>query len=268
MGDPDRLHQVVWNLVSNAIKFTPAGGRVEVRLRRRPHQIEIEVADTGEGIAPDFLPYVFDRFRQADASTKRKHSGLGLGLAIVRHLVELHGGRVRADSPGEGQGATFVIILPFEKARSESERPKKPRAIAEEKLKCENAPRLDGLRVLVVDDEADARSLLLSMLTENGALVRTAEGITEALTMLDEWPPDVLIADIGMPEGDGYDLIREVRQREVNAKRRLPAIALTAYARTEDRLRALSSGYQMHVSKPVELAELLTVLASLSGRIG
>jgi PAS domain S-box-containing protein len=268
MGDPDRLHQALWNLVSNAIKFTPVGGRVEIKLRRRPNQIEIEVADTGEGIGPDFLPYVFDRFRQADASTKRKHSGLGLGLSIVRHLVELHGGSVRADSPGEDQGSTFVITLPVERAQPENKGQKSPPAIAAERPRSEDAPRLDGLRVLVVDDDPDARSLLLSMLSDYGVQVRTAEGTREALAILDEWSPDVLVADIGMPEGDGYDLIREVRHREGNARRPMPAIALTAYARREDRLRALSSGFQMHVPKPVEPAELLTVLASLSGRIG
>jgi PAS domain S-box-containing protein len=263
-GDPDRLQQVVWNLVSNAIKFTPKGGRVQVRLERINSRVEITISDTGEGIDPEFLPYVFNRFSQADGSFKRKHSGLGLGLAIVRHLVELHGGEVSAESPGPGQGATFIIKLPLAAANARLKELEHA-APEVEGLAVENAPQLGGVRVLVVDDEADARKLLTAIFTSSGADVRAVGGMAEALRAIGDWRPDVLVSDIGMPEGDGYDLIREIRRADASGQR-LPAVALTAYARTEDRMRALAAGFQMHVAKPVEPQELLMVVANLAGR--
>jgi PAS domain S-box-containing protein len=266
-GDADRLQQVIWNLISNAVKFTPRGGRVETRVERVGSSVEIKVNDTGEGIAPEFLPHVFDRFRQADSSIKRRHGGLGLGLAIVRHLVELHGGEVSVQSPGVGQGATFTVKLPLAtiwdaEARARNEERSAPPA--SRPTISEAAPRLGGVKVLVVDDEADARNLLTEILTGRGAEVRAAGNMAEALSLLNEWRPDALVSDIGMPGGSGYDLIREIRRRDI-AGTQLPAVALTAYARTEDRAQALSAGFQTHVSKPVEPQELLAVIASLVG---
>lgn len=267
LGDPDRLQQIVWNLLSNAIKFTPAGETVKIQLRSKGSLVEIVIVDTGEGIDPEFLPYVFDRFRQADGSARRKHAGLGLGLAIVRHLVELHGGEVMAESPGLGQGATFTVKLPLAVNLSREDRLIGMRAIASSDENIAITAQLDGVRVLVVDDEADALSMVFSLLTNQGAEVRTATNMADALATLDNWSPHILVADIGMPDGDGYDLIREIRKRESSAQVRLPAIALTAYARFEDRMRVLVSGFHMHVPKPVEPAELVTVVASLSGKL-
>ncbi|HYE63950.1 MAG TPA: ATP-binding protein [Pyrinomonadaceae bacterium] len=270
-GDPNRLQQVVWNLLSNAIKFTSKGGRVQVRLERVNSHVEIIVSDTGQGISPELLPFIFDRFRQADGSTSRTHGGLGLGLAIVRHLVELHGGTVQAKSLGEGQGATFTVKLPLMIARDkgflarDGER-RHPTAEGGSLLPC--PPVLDGLRVLVVDDEADARSLVTTILEQCGAEVMTAASAFEALELLEKSRPDVLVSDIGMPEMDGYALIRKVRALPAERGGRTPAVALTAYARTEDRVRILSTGYQMHVAKPVEPTELAAAVASLAGRIG
>jgi PAS domain S-box-containing protein len=263
-GDSDRLQQVVWNLLSNAIKFTPNGGHVVVRLDQRDGHIEITVSDTGQGIAPEFLSHVFDRFSQADASSKRKHGGLGLGLAIVRHLVELHGGEASVASPGLGQGASFTIKLPLTSTlggKGELEQ------TVESESMTEDAVQLDGLRVLVVDDDADSRLLLMTILSEHSAEVRTAAGMADALRVLDIWPPDVLVSDIGMPDGDGYELIRTIRQREQITGKLLPAVALTAYVRAEDRVQVFRFGYQMHVPKPVEVRELLMVVASLTGRL-
>ena len=266
-GDPARLQQVVWNLLSNAIKFTPKGGRVQVRLERINSHIEIAVSDTGAGIAPEFLPHVFERFRQADQKTTRQHGGLGLGLAIVRHLVELHGGTVEADSPGEGQGATFVVKLPLVPVYQQDNPGGRIHPAARDVLPPYECPeRLDGLKVLVVDDEADARELFKVGIGQCGAEVVTAGSAREALAALEETRPDLLISDIGMPGEDGYELIGKVRALPAGRGGKTPAIALTAYARTEDRLRALRAGYQMHVSKPVELAELVAVMASLVGR--
>lgn len=266
-GDPDRLQQIVWNLVSNAIRFTPKGGRVQVRLERARSHIEILVSDTGEGIQPEFLPQVFDRFSQADSSFRRRHGGLGLGLAIVRHLVELHGGEVSASSPGLGQGATFTVRLPLTVMHRTAPVPELPEISVQSRTAVEGLQRLDGVRVLVVDDEAEARLLLATILTQNGAEARTAGSMLEAISSLDTWAPDVLVSDIGMPNGDGYDLIRRVRQLNAATGRWLPAVALTAYAHTEDRMRALAAGFQMHVTKPVEPRELLRVIASLTGRL-
>jgi len=267
VGDPARLQQVVWNLLSNAIKFTPKGGRVQVRLERVNSHIEIAVSDTGAGIRGEFLPYAFERFRQADQKTTRHHGGLGLGLAIVRHLVELHGGTVEADSPGEGQGATFVVKLPAVPVYQKETLAGRVQPATGDALPAYDSPeRLDGLKVLVVDDEFDTRELLKVSIGQCGAEVVTAGSAGEALATLEEVRPDLLISDIGMPGEDGYELIRKVRALPAGRGGKIPAIALTAYARTEDRLRALRAGYQMHICKPVELAELVAVMASLIGR--
>ena len=270
-GDSDRLQQIVWNLVSNAIKFTPNGGVVEVRLERVGSQVELVVSDTGAGIYPEFLPFVFDRFRQADSSSTRKQGGLGLGLAIVRHLVELHGGTVHAESDGVGKGAAFAVRLPLMTGlvRAAGENLNTLTAMSGgAKLDC--SPPLDGLRVLVVDDETNVRDLVSTILTECEADVRTVASAEEALAILGDgaqWQPDVLISDIEMPDADGYEFMRHVRALPPERGGRVPAVALTAHARVEDRLRALAAGYQMHVPKPVEPAELLTVLGSVTGRL-
>jgi PAS domain S-box-containing protein len=266
-GDPVRLQQVVWNLLSNAIKFTPKGGRVQVRLERVNSHIEIAVSDTGPGIASEFLPYVFDRFRQADGRTTRQHGGLGLGLSIVRHLVELHGGTVRAESEGEGQGATFTVLLPVAPVYQTAKAVERVHPAARDTLPLYDCPdRLDRKRVLVVDDEPDTRELLKAGLGQCGAVVTVVGSAVEALEAIAASVPDLLISDIGMPGEDGYELIRRVRQLPSENGGKLPAIALTAYARVEDRMQALRAGYQMHVPKPVELAELVAVAASLIRR--
>jgi PAS domain S-box-containing protein len=266
-GDPVRLQQVVWNLLSNAIKFTPKGGRVQIRLERVNSHIEIVVTDSGTGIAPEFLPHVFDRFRQADQCTTRQHGGLGLGLAIVRHLVELHGGSVRAESGGAGQGATFTVLLPVAPVYRNAGIEERVHPAARDTLPSYGCPeRLDGLKVLVVDDEPDTRELLRVGLGQCGADVTAVGSATDALEAMATNVPDVLISDIGMPGADGYALIRRVRELPAESGGRVPALALTAYARTEDRMQALRAGYQMHVPKPVELAELVAVVASLDQR--
>lgn len=267
-GDPARLQQVVWNLLSNAIKFTPHGGEVSIRLRPAVSAIEIIVADTGEGIHQDFLPYVFDRFRQADAKTTRRHGGLGLGLAIVRHLVEMHGGTVSASSPGEAAGATFTVRLPLMPVQQDNSLPESSAQASGSHsfLPLECPERLDGLKVLAVDDEADTREVIRTVFEQCGAQVITAASAAEAFRLLEETRPDVLISDIGMPEEDGYQLIDKVRALPLERGGKIPAVALTAYARAEDRLRALRSGYQMHVPKPVELAELVAIVARLTER--
>ena len=267
-GDPSRLQQVVWNLLTNAVKFTPKGGRVQVRLERVNSHVEVTVSDTGQGIAPEFLPHVFDRFRQADMTYTREHGGLGLGLSIVRQLVELHGGTVHAESAGTGQGATFVVQLPIMAARRQAERPERRHPTAGGGAPLECPPSLAGLRVLVVDDEADTRVLLRAMLERCGSEVMTAASAAEALELFKESRPDVLVSDIGMPGEDGYALIGSVRKLEEGRGGRVPAVALTAYARAEDRVRALRAGFQVHVPKPIEPVELVTVVASLAGRTG
>jgi signal transduction histidine kinase/ActR/RegA family two-component response regulator len=262
-GDGDRLQQVFWNLLSNAVKFTPRGGRVQVRLERISSHCEVTVSDTGEGISPKFLPYVFDRFSQADSSSTRAHAGLGLGLGIVRHLVELHGGTVQAFSPGEGQGSTFAVRLPLLVAHHRSEE-----EVARIELPAVRATRepfadLTGVRVLVVEDNDDSRKLLETILMRAGAVVHVAESAPTALRILaGEWP-DIVISDIEMPGEDGYSLIRKIRLQEPPS-RRVPAIALTAYTRSADRVRALAAGFQTHMSKPVEPAELVAAVRSLS----
>jgi PAS domain S-box-containing protein len=258
-GDPQRMQQIVWNLLSNAVKFTPKNGNVQVRLQRAGSQAELTVSDTGIGIRNEFLPFVFDRFRQADSSSTRKFGGLGLGLAIVRHLTELHGGTVRAESGGEGKGASFMVRLPITIAHLHRSRDMQT---ARNVSTPKSAPNLRNLRVLVLDDEPDAREIITLILEECGAEVRSAASVSQALGLLEEWDAHVLLSDIGIPERDGYDFIREVRRLGIES----PAIALTAYARQEDRLRILGSGYQMHISKPVDSEELPLVVASIAGR--
>jgi signal transduction histidine kinase len=267
LGDPARLQQVIWNLLSNAIKFTPHGGRVLVRLERINSHIEISVSDSGEGIKEEFLPFVFDRFRQADGTSARRFGGLGLGLAIVRHLVELHGGTVQATSSGDGTGAMFMVklpLLPVYQRETEGEHVH-PTASDTAPLPIEYPDDLAGLKILVVDDEADTLELIKVLLGQCGAAVTTARSVAEAVEVLERMLPDVIISDIGMPFEDGFELIRKVRQLPPDKGGKIPAVALTAYARAEDRLRVLRSGYQMHVSKPVELAELVAVVANVTG---
>ncbi|PWT92218.1 MAG: hypothetical protein C5B55_06805, partial [Blastocatellia bacterium] len=260
-GDRERLQQVVWNLLSNAVKFTPTGGVVNVSLRRFNSHVEIKVSDSGVGINPKFLPHVFDRFRQADGSTTRKHGGLGLGLSIVRHLVELHGGFARADSDGLGKGATFTVTLPL--------MPSIDNQAAQTRLSSTAAvtktpASLDGLRVLIVDDELDARELVTLMLERCGAQMKAACSSRDGIEVLQSWKPHVLIADIGMPEEDGFGFIKRVRELPGELGGNTPAVALTAYARAEDRARTLAAGYQMHISKPINRVELAAVVAKLA----
>jgi signal transduction histidine kinase len=278
VGDPDRLQQVFWNLLSNAIKFTPQGGSVEVRLRHTrdsvpsmppmPPMAELAVSDSGIGIQPDFLPYVFDRFRQAEGTTTRHHGGLGLGLSIVRHLVELHGGTVAVESPGEGRGATFIVRLPIRLGAESALVERRAEAPAPDQGLVNDPDLLAGLRVLVLDDEADTRELLTTALEQHGARVAAVASVPEVLAAMDRESFDVLVSDIGVPGEDGYSLIRKVRARGAERGGNLPAAALTAYARTEDRVRALSAGFQMHLSKPIDPAELVATIASLAGRQG
>jgi PAS domain S-box-containing protein len=263
-GDPIRLQQVVWNLLNNAIKFTPSGGKVTVTLERVNSHLEISVADSGEGIPPEFLPHVFDRFRQANATSSRHHGGLGLGLAIVKQLVELHGGTVRAKSPGLGEGSTFTIHLPVSAVHGSHIRETFTPTDGGQHGHDSPVPSLSGADVLIVDDDRDTREMLRTVLEKSGAVVRTALSAEEGFTAFDERAPDVLISDIGMPGEDGYTLIRKIREHPTGS--RIPAVALTAFARSEDRRRAITAGFQMHLAKPVEPAELVTVIASLAKR--
>jgi signal transduction histidine kinase/CheY-like chemotaxis protein len=267
-GDPGRLQQVLWNLLSNSVKFTPKGGRVQVLLERIDSHIEITVSDNGQGIRPEFLPHVFERFRQEDASTTRRHGGLGLGLGIAKNLVELHGGTIHAKSPGEGHGATFVVSLPLTAVQDDAPFQEKRRARATREYSEMDVPDLHGLKVLVVDDEVDARDLIERLLKDCGVEVVTADTAAQALQCLQRENPGVLLSDIGMPIEDGYALIRQVRALPAEQGGNVPAIALTAFARTEDRRRALLAGFQMHLAKPVEPAELLAVVANVAGRVG
>jgi signal transduction histidine kinase/DNA-binding response OmpR family regulator len=278
-GDPARLQQVVWNLFSNAVKFTPEGGRVEVGLTCDEQRVELEVSDTGQGISQDFLPYIFDRFRQADGTTTRKHGGLGLGLAIVRHLVELHGGTIRAHSDGDGQGATFTLSLPLASALLKEAGDEEEAVAAftnaveeeaavdgEESASLMQPGVLGGLRILVVDDEADTRELVQEVLVRQGAEVRSSGSAAEALRTLATWNPDLLISDIGMPVEDGYELIKQVRNFDAQQHGRIPAVALTAYAGAEDHRRALDAGFQMHLAKPIVPKDLIETVARIAGR--
>ncbi|WP_242340894.1 MULTISPECIES: ATP-binding protein [Anaeromyxobacter] len=265
-GDPGRLQQVVWNLLSNAIKFTPPGGRVEIRLAREGDEVTIHVRDTGAGLDPAFLPHLFERFRQADSSSTRAHGGLGLGLALVRHLVEAHGGSVSASSDGPGRGATFAVRLPIS--------PQRPRRTSETAPAPPTGPRelrplagLERVRVLVVDDDPDTLDVVRQVLEAAGALVTAAASAREALAALSARPPDVLLSDLGMPGEDGYALIRKIRSLEATRGGRVPAAALTAYTQAEDRTEALLAGFQVYLAKPVEPAELTAAVARLAGRM-
>jgi signal transduction histidine kinase len=257
VGDADRLQQVVWNLLSNAIKFTPQGGRIEIELARVVGHLRLRVRDPGRGIEPVWLPRLFEPFWQADSSTTRPHGGLGLGLAVVRHLVELHGGSVRADSEGGGSGATFTVFLP---QYTDLGPP-----IANGPLAV-MPPKFRGLKVLVVDDSADTCEIVAAILERAGAEVRTCECASQALATMDRWLPDILVSDIAMPDEDGYSLIRKVRARRMEEGGRVPAVALTAYGRSEDRAKALSAGFQVHVDKPVEPEHLVGTVANIAGQ--
>src|SRR5205085_5619090 len=270
-GDAARLQQVVWNLLTNAIKFTPKSGEIAVELAHADGHAEINISDTGIGIAPDFLPFVFDRFRQADQTASRLFGGLGLGLAIVRHLVELHGGTVAVQSAGEGQGATFKVYLPLASIQNADFNLLKELDAAD-RASASQQPQsaiLAGVRVLVVEDDADTRDYLALILSRNGADVELAADADVALASFKQTPPDVLVSDIGMPGADGYELIRQVREFETQHQRaRTPALALTAYARSEDRARAHAAGYETHLAKPIEPADLVNSLALLANRDG
>jgi signal transduction histidine kinase/DNA-binding response OmpR family regulator len=282
-GDPARLQQVVWNLFSNAVKFTPEGGKVEVGLTCDEQHVELEVCDTGQGIHPDFLPYIFDRFRQADGTTTRKHGGLGLGLAIVRHLVELHGGTISAHSDGDGCGSTFTLSLPLASALSATDgnsgegaadgQPGDNDASAAAVMttpmdgKESQSDVLGGLRILIVDDEADTRELVKEVLVRQGAEVRVSESAAEALRTLAVWNPDLLISDIGMPVEDGYELIKQVRRFDAEHHGQIPAVALTAYVGVEDHQRALDAGFQTHLAKPIVPKALIETVARVAGRV-
>lgn len=264
-GDPQRLQQVVWNLMSNAVKFTPRGGRVRVTLARVGSDAELSVIDNGTGIASNLLPRVFERFWQADASATREQGGLGLGLAITRHIVELHGGTVAVESPGPGQGSTFRVRLPLAAVATAPQHGGFGAGLGHQKT-SDVPTRLDGMRIMVVDDEADTTDGVDAFLTSLGAEVRVASSTLEALGKLDGWLPDVLVSDIGMPEHDGYELIERLRARPAEQGGRIPAVALTAFARVQDRVRILAAGFQMHLTKPVDPSELAAVVASISRR--
>ncbi len=266
VGDSNRLQQVVWNLLANAIKFTPTGGQIEVKVSRAGRNLRIRVSDTGQGISPEFLPFIFERFRQADGTTTRQHGGLGLGLAIVRHLVELHGGTIEAASPGEGHGATFTIKLPLAPS---PQRGKERKATANVPARGEasaahfaSLPSLEDVKVLLVDDDADTLQMLGVMLTESRATVQTASSVNAAMEVLEWYRPDVVVSDLAMPGEDGYALIKKLRALEDAED--IPAVALTSYVRVEDRTRALAAGFNMFVPKPVEPEELITVISNLA----
>jgi len=263
-GDPDRLRQVFWNLLSNAVKFTPRDGRVTVRLRREGDDAVVSVEDTGIGISPDFLPYVFDRFRQADGSATRRHGGLGLGMAIVRYLVELHGGTVRAESEGDNRGAKFTVALPIRIPESAAD-PTRPEAEEAHHVEPSASPsQLEGLRILVVDDDRDSRAFLVALLEDHGAQVLSAGSSAQALDLFRHNRVDVLVSDIAMPGEDGYDLVQGIRDLPVDEGGLTPAVALTAYVRTEDQNAALAAGYHRHLKKPVDVSELIAVVAELA----
>jgi len=266
-GDANRLQQIVWNLLSNAIKFTPTGGRVSAEVKRAGTRVRISVGDSGIGITSEFLPYIFDRFRQADGSTTRVHGGLGLGLSIVKHLVELHDGEVEVESAGKDQGATFTVSLPLSSA--ESSDAIETAVIPEPDsngLPAGFSKLLKGLRILVVDDEADSRDLVTAILTRCGSKVRCCESVAEALKTFREWKPDLLVSDIGMPNEDGYELIKKLRKLRLKRAKEIPVVALTAYATDDDRERTLSAGFRVHVAKPIEPQALVRSIASAAGR--
>lgn len=263
-ADPARLQQVIWNLLTNALKFTPKHGRVRISVAQEDSHVDVSVSDTGQGIAPDFLPYIFDRFRQEDASTTRMHGGLGIGLSIVKQIVEMHGGTVRADSPGEGQGTTVTIRLPVTPVQMSPPHPASPPGDRTEARPASHAPSLRGIRVLVVEDDADARDLIQAVLEAGAAEVSCTGTVADALNVLPAFQPHVILSDIGMPDEDGYALIRRVRALTPEQGGETPAAALTAFARAEDRHRALEAGFQEHLAKPVDPAELLSTVAALA----
>ena len=266
-GEANRLQQIFWNLFSNAIKFTPEGGHVSVAVKRLESHVSVAVSDSGIGIRPDFLPYIFDRFRQADGSTTRVHGGLGLGLSIVKHLIQLHDGTIEVASAGKNQGTTFTVTLPLSQAAStqdsEGELASRPES---NELREDSSTLLQGLRILVVDDEADSRELVTAILTRCGCEVRCCESAAEAIATFRAWKPDLLVSDIGMPNEDGYNLIKKLRKLRMKLAREIPAIALTAYATDDDRERTLAAGFQLHVAKPIEPKELVRSIASAVGR--
>jgi PAS domain S-box-containing protein len=265
-GDPNRLRQVIWNLLSNAIKFTPRHGSVSIDLTCVESTARLTVSDTGDGISPEFLPYVFDRFRQAEGSISRKQGGLGLGLAVARHLVELHGGTIRAESDGIGKGAVFTVDLPLAQERRDPARAEERRREVERRRSRMGAVRLDGVHVLLVEDDDDSRKLLGTMLKRYGARVTSTKSAAEALAVFEGELPDVLISDIGMPDQDGYELMRKLRALPPQRGGKTPAIALTGYASRKDRERALNTGYQQHMAKPIEQADMIKAIAALVGR--
>jgi PAS domain S-box-containing protein len=265
-GDPNRLRQVIWNLLSNAIKFTQRGGVVAIKLKCVGGTVRLSVADTGDGISAEFLPYVFDRFRQAEASISRKQGGLGLGLAVVRHLVELHGGGISAESSGLGQGSLFTVDLPLAEERRDPARAEERRREVERRRNRRGSVRLDGVHVMLVEDDEDSRKLLSTMLKRYGARVTATKSAAEAFRAIASDTPDILISDIGMPDEDGYEFIRKLRALPPDKGGHTPAIALTGYASRKDRERALESGYQQHMAKPIEQADMIAAIAALIGR--
>jgi len=266
-GDFERLQQVVWNLLSNAIKFTPKGGRVQVVLERVNSHIEIRVTDTGRGIRPSFLPYIFERFSQADAVMTRTHGGLGMGLAIARAIMELHGGTITAASEGEGKGATFTVTIPLMPVARELSPSRIHPSAGWSEISMDCPPEIAGLRILAIDDDLDTCDMIRAVLEQCGGVVQTALNADKGFESFLEWKPEILISDIGLPDVDGYEFIRRIREYERPLGQKVPAVALTAFARIEDRVKSLAAGYQMHVAKPVEPGELLTIVASLSGFI-
>jgi len=263
-GDPSRLQQIVWNLVNNAVKFTPERGQIQVILRRSGEQVEISVADTGRGINPEWLPRIFDRFLQADGSTTREHGGLGLGLAIAKQLVELHGGTIRAESEGYGKGATLIVNIPLSLPDQHSTKHPFSDHSAVTERNLDDAAPLDAVRILIVDDNADARKMLSRVFIGCGAVTKEASSVAEALALTRSFQPQVLVSDIGMPGEDGIDLIRRLRTEYSESQ--LPSIAVTGFAGPEDRRRALQAGYQVHLSKPVEPRDLIAAIETLIGR--
>ena len=260
-GDPNRIQQVIWNLLSNAVKFTNSGGRVSLTMSQEGSSVEIKVSDTGQGISREFLPYVFDRFRQADSSTTRQHGGLGLGLAIARHLIEIHGGTIRAESDGKGQGSSFTIRFPLLDSRIKTTIDLKLETISLGNQQC-----LSGIHVLVVDDDEDTLEMMTTALTSRKAKVTAVCSAEEAINVIKNHRPDVLVSDIAMPGEDGYGLIAKVRSMDTDSATAIPAVAITAYAKDEDRRRALDSGFQIYLAKPVELSELISVVARAAKR--
>jgi signal transduction histidine kinase/ActR/RegA family two-component response regulator len=269
-GDSGRLQQVLWNLLVNAIKFTPAGGRVDVFIESSNDHVEVRIVDSGQGISQELLPHVFERFRQAAGATMQRHTGLGLGLAIVRQLVDLHGGSVRAASEGEGRGAAFTVCLPIAAPEIQQGRAVvlgERRTAASRASPTPRLPRLDGLHILIVDDSDDGRTLTSLVLCQAGASVKAVASVREALRMLEMERPDVLVTDIGLPDEDGFALVRHIRQSEAGRGGFLPAIALTGYARAEDRVDILAAGFQAHITKPVEPVELAAAIANITGHV-